>query len=237
MPEDGPLDGRLQFAHVPGPRIGGQDLARRLRKARGQSLAPPPLRGQEGGGEGQDILDALPQRRDRNRDHGQAVVEVVPEGAQGDGLFERAPGGGHETDVHRPRRAFPEALDRSILDGPEELGLDGKGQVLHVIENQAPPFARSIRPLCASKAWVKAPRACPDSESARDSAMAPQERTSYGPSFRGPRACRASAIRPLPVPVSPSITTGADAAATRGSQDARSRMAREAAGSGSGFNP
>ena len=72
-----------------------------------------------------------------------------------------------------------------------------------------PVLAASNLPLRSEDAPVKAPRLCPNSsDSSRLSGMAPQLTEMYGLSARLPLAWITLAMSSLPVPLSPSISTG-----------------------------
>ena len=53
--------------------------------------------------EHRDVVAALAQRRDADRDHVEAVVQVLLEAAVGDHLLQVAVGGGDDADVHALR--------------------------------------------------------------------------------------------------------------------------------------
>src|SRR5437660_624071 len=72
----GALDDVLQLAHVPGPRITFQGLERRVIEAR-YPLAPVAL--EERVGQKLHVARALAERRQRDRDHVDAVVELLAE--------------------------------------------------------------------------------------------------------------------------------------------------------------
>ena len=80
--------------------------------------------------------------------------------------------------------------------------------------NTVPPDEASSRPRRDCTAPVKAPLACPKSSvSMRSSLNVAQLTAANISSRRGPSSCRARATSSLPVPLSPSISTGNGAAA------------------------
>ena len=82
--------------------------------------------------------------------------------------------------------------------------------------NSVPPSATSKRPSRRWKAPVKAPFSCPKSSlSTKPAGSAAQLTVISGRSRRALRACRARAIRSLPVPVSPHSSTVVSEGATR----------------------
>ena len=106
------------------------------------------------------------------------------------------------------RRIWP----RSIT--PSSLGCSSIGSSAISSSTTVPPAARSKMPGRDESAPVYAPRATPNSSaSMRWRGMAPQSTISNGPSLRSEWSCSARAATSLPVPVGPSIRTGASAAA------------------------
>ena len=78
---------------------------------------------QEVGGEGTDLLHAVPQRRELDREDRQPVVEVAPEGPARHQVLQVAVGGRHHPDVdlHRPGSADP--LEHPLLEHAQEPDL------------------------------------------------------------------------------------------------------------------
>ena len=68
-------------------------------------------------------LDALAQRRQRDLDHVDAVVEILSEAAVLHPLKQVLVRGGHETDVHFDLFVPADGLDRALLDRAQELHL------------------------------------------------------------------------------------------------------------------
>ncbi|MCY1441597.1 hypothetical protein D9M71_579170 [compost metagenome] len=72
-----------------------------------------------------------------------------------------------------------------------------------------PPSAASTSPMRRSLASVKAPFSWPNSsDSTRLDGIEAQLNSMNGPLARGPSKCKARATSSLPVPVSPSTSTG-----------------------------
>jgi len=84
---------------------------------------PHPVRREEVVGEQRDVLRALPQRRDADREDVQAVVEVFTEAVPFDHLGEVPVRRRHQTDVDLDRPSPAEAHELLILEHPEELWL------------------------------------------------------------------------------------------------------------------
>ncbi len=106
----------------------------RAKPARRRGLALP-FAGQEDLGQRQDVLPPLAQRRHGERHDAQAVEEVVPEGAGGHRLAEVDARGSDEAHVDLDRARAPEPLEAAVLHHAQELGLQGRGEVLDLVED------------------------------------------------------------------------------------------------------
>ena len=94
--------------------------------------------------------------------------------------------------------------------------------------NNVPPSASSKRPSRARVAPVKAPASCPNnSASISVSGSAAQFIVINGPPQRALRRCRRSAISSLPVPRSPTTSTGRFSGAARLARSTASRKAED----------
>jgi hypothetical protein len=65
--------------------------------------------------QGQDVVDALAQRRQPQRNDVQAVVEIFAEAAVGDALAQVGVGGGDDAHVDLDDLLAAEALDLTLL--------------------------------------------------------------------------------------------------------------------------
>ena len=81
----------------------------------------------------------LAEGRQRDRDHVDAVEEIVTKLALPDELGRVAIRRGHETDVHVEELGSPDATDLPFLEGPEELGLERLGQLPDLVEKEGAP--------------------------------------------------------------------------------------------------
>ena len=81
-----------------------------------------------------DVLAPFAQRRQRDRQHVQPVVEVLAELAFGDHLFEIALAAGDDADVHGNGARAAEPLDGAVLQHPQELHLHRQRHVVDVVE-------------------------------------------------------------------------------------------------------
>jgi len=94
-----PLDGIFQFAHVAGPVIVPQDLKRPRTDARYVLAHRPVVTRQKMIYQDLQILRALPQRRNVNRDDRDPIVKILPEKSQLDALLQVAVGRRNQTHV------------------------------------------------------------------------------------------------------------------------------------------
>jgi len=127
----------LQLADVAAPRILQELRGRRRRKL----LVPPvPLvePRQEALSEDEDLLLALPQRRNANLHDVEAVVEVFTELAAGERLLEIAIGRRHDPGVHVDHPVASDAGEAEVLQDVQELGLEGKGMLGDLVEVDRP---------------------------------------------------------------------------------------------------
>ena len=124
------------------------------------------------------------------------------------------PGDDHpHVDRHRPRLA--QRLDLTLLEHAQQLRLQRKRQIRHLVEQQRPPSALRKNPGLARSAPVNAPRRWPNSSlSASPSGSAAQFTATSGP-VRPLHRWSAPAAISLPVPVSPSSTIGRSLVAAR----------------------
>jgi len=117
--------------------------------------------------ERQDVVTALAQWRDVDRDHDQAEVQVLAEPALRHLGPQVAVGSGHRTHVDLSLRVTADALDPALLKGAQQLSLEVAVDLADLVEEERPPAARSKRPDRARSAPVKAPRSWPNSSDSR----------------------------------------------------------------------
>jgi hypothetical protein len=70
-----------------------------------------------------DVLGPLPQRRQHDGEHVQAVVQVGAKGAVGDHPGQVAVGGRHQPHVHLDRLGAAQPLELLLLQDAQQLGL------------------------------------------------------------------------------------------------------------------
>src|SRR2546422_7560978 len=96
-----------------------------------------PVRGQEVVREQRDVFGSLAQRRHVDRHDPQAVVEVFPHVARGDGGFWVAVGRGDEPHIDDGiGRLAAHAAHHTVLNDPQELGLDRLWHLGQLVEKQ-----------------------------------------------------------------------------------------------------
>ncbi len=136
----GMFEGVFQFADVAWPRVSEEGVeAGGGQSETGESEALGAL-ADEVPGQGEDVVGSLAEGWDRDLDDIEAVEEVVSEPALGDALREVLVGGGEHADVDLAGLAFADAADFAVLEGAEEFGLDGGGDVADFIEEEGAAF-------------------------------------------------------------------------------------------------
>ena len=75
-------------------------------------------------GQQRDVAGALAQRRQLDRDHVDAVVELLAELPLGDGLAQVAVRRRHDAHVHVDERGAADAADLPLLQRAQELDLE-----------------------------------------------------------------------------------------------------------------
>ena len=81
-----------------------------------------------------DVVAPFPQRRDDDRDHVEAVVQVLLELAVVDHLLEVAIGGRDHACIRAYRLSRADALEFPLLENSQQLGLKFQGQFAHLIK-------------------------------------------------------------------------------------------------------
>ena len=99
-----------------------------LRQAEAPAQFPAEMLCQE-----EDVVPPLCQGRNQGRQGAEPVVEVPAEGALPDLLLQGLVGGGDDADIHMDNPVAPHPHDLPLLEGPEELDLQGGAHALHLI--------------------------------------------------------------------------------------------------------
>jgi hypothetical protein len=117
----------------------------RRERPRGQPvvLARPP---EEVLGQPDDVLAPLPERRQRERQDREAMIEVLPEAPRPRRRQEILAGRGHDPHVHRLAPRAPQPPDRALLQHLQQLGLQRLRQESHLVQEQHPPVRRLQEP-------------------------------------------------------------------------------------------
>ncbi len=97
---------------------------------------------QEVGGENRDVLAPLAQRRHPQGHHAQAIEEVLAKSSPGDQRAQIPVGGRDDPDVHPEAVGAADSLDLVLLEHPEQLGLDARGDLADLVEEARPGVRR-----------------------------------------------------------------------------------------------
>ena len=90
--------------------------------------------------ENRNVLEPGPQRRHLDREHAETEVEIAPEEPLGDLGGEIPIGSRDEPYVGPSGPPVPHALERRVLQRPEELELQLGWDVSHLVEKQRAPL-------------------------------------------------------------------------------------------------
>src|SRR5690606_26833456 len=121
--DHGALDDVLQLADIPRPVVALQQrgLLPRERERRVAELLAGAL--EEMACELHDVVAALAQRRDVDREHAEAIVEILAEAPRLDFLLEVSVRRRDEADVDGMRAIVADALVLALLQHPQQLAL------------------------------------------------------------------------------------------------------------------
>src|SRR5216110_3500719 len=141
-------------------------------------------------------------------DHGDPEIQVLAEGALLHHLFEIPAGGANHPDINGMGDVRAQPLNTAFLQHTQEFGLQRQGQIADFIqENRASlGFFEAAAPHLAGAGECAffVPKS---SSSIRDSGKAQAENATNGLSARWLRLWIALATTPLPVPLSPVMST------------------------------
>ena len=140
--DHGPLQRIVELADVSLPGGGHQAPDRGVIHAVDALAQPPGVPGQEGRHQLGDILAAVSQGGQVDRDDVEPVIEIGSKPPGGDlGLHVLVRGRDHP----RPKCDRPGCADRKdllALDGPKQLRLDRRGHLADLVEEDRPPARR-----------------------------------------------------------------------------------------------
>ncbi|TSE28203.1 hypothetical protein Tther_02252 [Tepidimonas thermarum] len=145
MQGQGAFEQVFQLAHIAGERVRLQPLQRRGREGGGlrQAVAPGQL-GQDGVGDGGQVLRVVAQRRGVDGDDVEPVVQVV---AELPGLHQARQvfvGGADDAHVHRLLGGGADGAHGALLQGAQQFDLHGQRQVGHFVQKQC-AASRSLK--------------------------------------------------------------------------------------------
>ncbi len=127
------LDGVPELADIAGPGARasrGEDLFREMAVGSGrQSGLLQEMLGQDG-----DVVGAVAERRQVDREHAQAKEKVVPKLAGRHELGQRPVGCGDHPDIGRPGLRVADRRDLPVLDGAEELDLERGRNIADLVQ-------------------------------------------------------------------------------------------------------
>ena len=119
----GALDDVLELAYVPGPAVGpkrvdcrlgnGVDTLARLGTGLHDEVPYEP----------RDVLGAIAERRQRDGEHVQPIIEIRPKPAVTDGSVQRVIRGRDDPDVHCDGVCGADPFERALLENAQELRL------------------------------------------------------------------------------------------------------------------
>ena len=202
------LYGRRELPHVARPLGRCEGRARRERE---REIVARGLRdvGGERVGERRDVLRALAQRRHADRQHVQAVVQVLAEALLLDGLQQIDVGRGDDAHVGFGGRVGAERDSTCATAGTAGAWLATASGISPISSrNSVPPCAAAILPGMRRVAVECAPFSAPNSSLSKSvSGSAAQLISTNGPRARASLSWSARAIAVLPVPLSPLIST------------------------------
>src|SRR3989442_1535451 len=134
--EHRPADHIPELAHVPRPVIPQKDLSRGFRDFAARAAELETRFGKKLVRQVYDVV-SLPQRRQRDPELVQTIVNVLSESASLDFSLEGHIGGGNDPRGHANRLLAAERLHLSFLQRTQELGLGRKGKVGDLVEEKA----------------------------------------------------------------------------------------------------
>jgi hypothetical protein len=130
----GALQRVAQLADVAGPVVGVEARARFRREVERGAVEALAEEREEVFDEGGDVVAAVAERRDVERDDVETVEEVCAEAAGGDVLGEVAVGGGDDADVGLAVACGADAAEATLFEEAQELDLRLRGHLADLVE-------------------------------------------------------------------------------------------------------
>src|SRR5215467_551336 len=129
-----PLDDVAELADVAGPRVIAEaHQGRRVHPLDLPSVLLVEL-GDEGLHEERDVLGPLAQRRERDGQHIDPIVQILPEGLVTHSLGGVAVGRGHDPNVNLDLRLAPDPANHAVLENAEILHLQSRAHLRDLVE-------------------------------------------------------------------------------------------------------
>src|SRR3990172_727463 len=141
------LDRVRELAHVAWPAVALEPLQRAGREPAGWMM----LLLQEEPSERQDVLASLTQRRDEQREHPQAVVEILAELQPGDAGSQVLVGRTEDAHIHGEGARVADAADLATLEDTKELRLQRERHLADFIEEQRTAVHRFEQPVLGGR--------------------------------------------------------------------------------------
>jgi len=184
--DDRPFNEVFQLAYIARPRPAhqgphriGRNLVDLFVHFQGVLLGEVP-------GEYGYVLGMIAQRRRRDREHFQAVVEITPEELVPHHLREVPVRGRHQPDVDGDRLGAAQSLERLLLQCAQQLRLEIQGNIAYFVQKQRPSMSHLKPPdLLRQGAREGAPLIANSSLSSSPVGMAAQFKVIKGRSRRG----------------------------------------------------
>jgi hypothetical protein len=107
------------------------------------------------------VFASLAERRQMNAEHGDAIVQVFAEPADGDLTLDVAVGCGNETDVGLERRRAAHPLVLPFLQDAKQLRLHRRRELADLVQEERAAGRELKATALEPSAPVKAPRSCP----------------------------------------------------------------------------
>ena len=136
------LDRVLELAHVAGPGVAGERVARVSASAGAERPCSSAVEAREVLGERHDLGRAIAQRRHDEREAADAEQQVLAEPAGADLGFEVAVRRGDEARVGRDFGRAADARDHLALEDAQQLGLERERHLADLVEEQRAAVGR-----------------------------------------------------------------------------------------------
>src|SRR5437763_622465 len=101
-----------------------------------------PLAREEGVRQQEDVVAPLTQRRQRDLDAANAVIEVLAKTSFLDGLIELAIRRRHDPDVGGTVRRLADTPELAVLEETQQLRLSGERHLANLVEKERPAVGR-----------------------------------------------------------------------------------------------